>query len=658
MLRTASRSVLIIGAVCILFATALYIDLHPYLRGGFGWRWFHEAAPGTRTAALAAAVTVYITGAWALLRWTQRGVWALVWALVGSVTLALGVVWLKQPNIGYELFIRTASMVATGPHHAAATLELDRATLINWTDFATTFDPETETVSRHVIQSPPGLPLLHEGVTGLLAQFPALARQMALPLIVYQCNNYALLAYSHAEWASAWVGMLMPLWAALTVFPVYGVARRLGAPAREAALWWALVPIGAAFAGSWNTVYPLLAITAFYVFLRGLGGEITPAQVPLPEGEGFRVRAMVAAGFLVGVLTFLNFAPIPVIGVFGFYTLLHTFAHARANEMNLAPAIQRGLRRAVVIGAWFGVGFALPWVAWMLYGGEAPWALLGASFGVHLDLERPYLPWVLLHTYDWALFAGLPLVLGSLLLLRVPNTGIRRMAWALWLSVLVLAVSGVARGETARVWSFFTPFVVIVAAALVHENRGAWTVLTVAHAAMFLALTSTWVVFGAEEMQPPPAQPQNLPSPQQLPLNANFDDEIALQSWGYARGISQTSPLPFAYYVVIEWQAQQPVTQPYWISGLFVAPDGSPVGETIVQQPQATRYPMTCWRDGERVRDVVALFVDPEQPLSPGDYWLSVAVFADEDRPEERLPVTLPDGTTDTQVGIGPITIP
>lgn len=645
------RRLHILSAASILFALALYIDLHPYLRGGFGWRWFHEPAPILRTLALTAAVIAYIAGAYALLRWTRRGVWALVWALAGSVVLALGVTWLKQPNIGYELFIRTASMVATGPHHAAAALDLKAETLRDWTSLAQNFDPETESVSRHVVQSPPGLPLLYEGVTNALAQFPALARQMALPLMLYQCHNYALLAYSNAEWASAWVGMLMPLWAALTVFPVYGVARRLDVPAREAALWWALVPVAAAFAGSWNTVYPLLAVTAFYVFVVGLHAECGGLQhetggdraLPCP-----RPLPIAGAGVIVGVLTFLNFAPVPVVGVFGFYTLLHMFTHPRMAQY--PPA--RRLQRAVIVGVWFGAGLLAPWLAWMRFGGESPLAMLSASFGIHLGLERPYAPWVFLHTYDWVLFAGLPLALASLLLLRRPNTGARRLAWALWLSVLVLAVSGMARGETARVWSFFTPFVLIAAAGLVRDNRGGWTALTAAHAAMFLALTSTWIVFGAEEM-PPPAEKEMFARAVFGGAPVQFGASITLVSWD---GHYNSTPDGDSVVVWLNWQAAQRMTTPYWFAALLVAPDGAPVGEAVIWQGQQTNYPTTCWQPGEQVVDPFSVPLPAAAP--PGDYWLSLAVFADEARPQDRLPVMLPDGTTDTQVGLGPITVP
>jgi hypothetical protein len=207
----------------------------------------------------------------------------------------------------------------------------------------------------------------------------------------------------------------------------------------------------------------------------------------------------------------------------------------------------------------------------------------------------------------------------------------------------------VARGETARVWSFFTPFVVLAAAALVRHDRGGWTVLTVASAAMFLALTSTWIVFGAEEMKPP-AEKIMYARAVLGGAPVSFDDKMTLASWdGHRAG---TADVVFW----LNWQANQRMTTPYWFSALLVAPDGAPVGETMIWQGQATNYPTTCWQPGEQVIEPVLVPLPADAP--PGDYWLSLAVFADEDHPEDRLPVMLPDGTTDTQVGLGPVTVP
>jgi hypothetical protein len=641
-----NRLFTIMAGACVVYALALYFDLHPFLRGGFGWRWDHDPAPVYRTVLLATLLTGYIAGAYALLRWTERGLYAVLWAIAGSVTLALAVIYVKHGQIGYELFVRTVSMVSTGPHHAAAHLDLNADTLRNWTELARTFDPENELISRHVIQAPPGLPMLHEGANTLFAAMPGVARLLHLAVLPYQCNNYALLNYTPAEWASAWVGMLMPLWAALTALPLYAVARRLGLPPRQAVLWWPLVLMPAAFAGSWNTVYPLLTMIAFYLYAVGL-------EHHWPQ----RAAWVLGAGCICGVLTFLNFAPVPVVMVFGFYGILlagesvQVVGRARFDKRGMVRYLTfAGLRRAVVIGLWYTLGLALPWLAWLAFGGETPLEILVASFDVHLELERPYLPWVFLHVYDWALFAGVPLVIASVPLLRHPHPAAQRLAWALWLSVIVLTVSGVARAETARVWSFFTPFALLAAVSFVVANRRLWVVLSAATAGLFLAIAPTWQVFDAAS-QPARPEPIRYVLPMFSSTRIDFDGRMVLTEWDIINYIQDNRVL-----IWFQWEATQPMTTPYWFSALLVGPDGAPVGESVIWQGQQTHYPTTCWQVGEGVIDNVTLTIP--QNAEPGDYWLSLAAFADEAAPMERLPVTLPDGTQDTQVGLGPIPLP
>ncbi len=86
----SSTLITIIAGVCAVFALALYIDLHPFLRGGFGWRWQHDPASLWRTLLLTGLMVGYIAGAYALLRWTERGLYTVLWAVAGSIALALG----------------------------------------------------------------------------------------------------------------------------------------------------------------------------------------------------------------------------------------------------------------------------------------------------------------------------------------------------------------------------------------------------------------------------------------------------------------------------------------------------------------------------------------------------------------------------------------
>jgi hypothetical protein len=290
-----------------------------------------------------------------------------------------------------------------------------------------------------------------------------------------------------------------------------------------------------------------------------------------------------------------------------------------------------------------------------------PFDLLSVAMNAHLALDRPYLPWLWLHFWEWALFTGIPFVLLWLLAAwrhrhNRPTKG-PILPVALLFTLAVILLSGTARGETGRVWLFFAPFVLIAAAEAFprcgeHESSRkspphSWLAIAVGQAAILLALALAWAVIDAPDIQPRPKSPGGLATTR--PANATFDGLFHLASW-------DASADGEAITLRLDWQGVTPMTTPYWFSALLVSPDGAPVSDSVVWQPLETRYPTTCWMPGEAVGDSITLML-PEDAAS-GDWWISLATFADVENPEIRLPVTLPDGTQDTQVGLGPVSVP
>lgn len=623
-MRALSRPWLILLALSLGVALLLLVDAVPLLRGGFGWQWPYDPVSPVRVVPLLAAMAVYVAGAWALLRHRQQTRWLLIWSFAGVVALSLAGLWLRADDVVYELFIRTASGVTTGQHLAGAEIDWSDPAWLNWPQTVEPFVGR----SGHIVLSGPALPLWYGALNTALDQVPAVTDPLHRALIVYQCRNYALLAYSPAQWTSAWFGMLMPVWAGLAVILLHAITRRLvdddGQAARLAVAWWPLVPALVLFTPTWNTVYPLGALVAFWLLLRGLQG-----------GAGW----LVASGLVAGLLIFANFSMVPLLGLFGFYTLLHDLWLRR-----------RGLRRPIVAGLWFGLGLAAPWVMYWLLSGLSPLDLLDHAMANHLILDRPYLPWLWLHSWEWALLTGLPLIALWLVwaLRRKPDNG-GVLALALLLTMLVLVISGTARGETGRVWLFFAPFVLISAAASLNRERAArgWLLISTGQAALLVAVAGTWLLINAPDMNPPPQTPG--PVTVAHAAQATFGEDFRLVGWEAQAADDHLT-------LHLNWQPLRQMTTPYWFAALLVAPDGSLPQDTTVWQALDTRYPTTCWQPGEIVGEVVRLPL-PDQPM-PGEWWISLAAFADESQLEQRLAVSLPEGTTDDQIGLGPVHIP
>lgn len=608
----------LITLVSLMLALVLGFDLVPFLRGGYGWQWPYAPESLTRVLPFVFAALVYLTGAW-LLSGRSRGV--VVWSFVGAVALPLAALLVRSDDMLFALFARTVSGQTTGQHLAGATIDWS-----NWLNWPQTVAPFAGR-SGHIVLSGPGLPLWYATLNATLDSVPALADPLQRALVPWACRNYDLLAYTPGQWASAWFGMLMPVWAALAVGPLFAVCKRLaGEPAaRLAASWWPLVPALVLFAPTWNTVYPLLALIAFGWLLRGLESA---------RSGGW----LIAAGLLSGLLTFANFSLLPLLGFFGCYTLLNDLWVER-----------RRWQRPVLAGVWFGAGLIVPWLIYGLASGLTPFDLLSFAMSNHLILDRPYLPWLWLHSWEWALLTGIPLIALWLLATIRPDKR-EPLAPALALTLLILILSGTARGETGRVWLFFAPFALISAATwltrLADNTRRAWLVVSAGQLALLLALLTTWDVINAPDMLPPPTPPGSVIAGR--PAGATIANTFRLAGWDAQ--VQQNS-----ITLALNWEPLKAVTTPYWFAALLVAPDGSTPQEPVVWQALDTRYPTTCWQPGQIVGDTIDLPL-PGNAQS-GDWWISLSLFGDRDDPENRLMVALPDGATDNQLGLGPVTV-
>lgn len=628
-MRALPRSLLVVLVGSLLLALILLFDGVPFLRGGFGWQWPYDPVAIVRALPLAAAAGIYTAGAWWLIRRARRSSLLLVWSFMGVVALSIAVLWLRADDALYELFVRTASGVTTGQHMTGAEIDWSGDA---WLDWSQTVEPFVGR-SVHVVLSGPALPLAYGALNAALEQAPALTAPLQRALLYYQCRNYDLLAYSPAEWASAWFGMLMPVWAALAVFPLYATARRLVGTegARLAAGWWPLVPALVLFMPTWNTFYPVLALIAFWMLLRGLAG-----------GVGW----LIASGLVCGLLTFANFSLVPLLGLFGFYALLHTFWR------------RQRWHQPVIAGLWFAAGLSIIWLAYWLAGGQTPLDLLHDAMAHHLALDRPYVPWLWLHFWDWALLTGVPAIALWLIFVarRRLQSGVDVLAWALLLTMLTLLLSGTARGETGRVWLFFAPFVLICAAGQVTQGwRGIWgevndaanwLAVTIGQAALLVVVSATWLLISAPDMSPPPGAPGAVLADR--PAEANFEGQFRLVGWDAQQTGDQVE-------LRLNWQPTQQMTVPYWFAALLVAPDGSLPQDSVVWQALDTNYPTTCWQPGEIVGDTIRLPLPAD--AQAGEWWISLSAFADSRQPEQRLPVLLADGTADDQVGLGPVLV-
>lgn len=634
-----SRALKVIWALTLAVAAVLAFDLVPWLRGDAPWVpddgqwvWQHEAPRWLWLIPAEAGLAVYVGGAFYLLNRAPASrrypVGLILWAFGGIVLLTLLLMNLENS----PLFLLLVRLTTQGHFHAASAEINDLAeTLRHWPDF-TAYLYRTTNQSNGVVLSPPGLAMVYYAATRTLEQVPPVARGLAGVTRQMQCQNLAMAAWSDAQWSSAWLQMLMPFWSALSVAPLYRLGMMLfdQQRARWAVAVWVLVPGLIFFQPRFNVFYPLLALVMLVCLWRGLssgrGGPVTLAGFVLSVGLFFNL-SLAPLGLLAGLI------------VIGEHIRLHRGLFAIARDLAL-----------------FGAGVASVWLVYWLLSGQSPMAIYDASMAQHYKLNRPYLPWLIQHPLDMALFAGLPLMgfaAWRALRLRHLRRGNASRAdvliGAAVLTLVIIVLSGTGRGETGRVWLFFAPIWALMAADILVTLAPRDRIISLALQAVYL-LAIVAFLRGADHANfTKPVRVADAATGPTYPVLARFErgeDRLTLVGLDVAAQ-------PDAVALAFHWRADAPITDTYVLTLVSVAPDGS-TPPSYQWNPREWDFPPSCWAPGQTFVDRVT--VPLGDAAQSGNWLFSLSILDAFTRDPMR--VTLPDGTIDTQVGIGPVPVP
>jgi hypothetical protein len=611
-----------ITGLTLLFLVAVALNLSPYLRGPDEWRWAY-AIPGRPARHVIPALTlltyVVVTLFWgARLAKAERPSRRAVWAFLALVWLAVSVIQAsllaaESPDILRPLFYRTVSAGASGVFSVGSTVG-DAA------DFLRRYPELMPTFPVHPQRYPPGLPLLFYLARRPMEALPGLSDTIGFRLRLYQCHDLNLMRLSNATIATAALQMALPLLSGLVVFPLYGLARRIGG--RRTAVWtvalYPLVPSFALWSARWDQFYPLLAVTAWYLFHVGLTQS--------------RRSALLAAGVVLSCASLLSFGLLAILMPMGFWALFWL----------LANRDDRHWGQLLMDALIFGAGLAFLWVLYQLAFGTGFTGIWRVSMRYHLGLTRSYWTWLGYHLYDFFSFLGLPLgllfLVASLMAVRDLRGGrrVQALPLAVGLGLLLLDLSGTARGEVARVWLFLTPFATLAAACGLSQlyHRRHLALIATLLAAQLLTFNAFLRVVTTGVTDPPARERVFAPPPIAHPLEAQAGDQILLL--GY-----DITPQPIrpgeTLHLTLYWQALAPMRRAYHVFTHLLGPEDQQAGQQD-NMPLGGAAPTTCWVPGEVIADPYEIVVGSE--VAPGEYTLETGFYLLETG--QRLPTSGP----------------
>jgi hypothetical protein len=626
-----SRAVTALWLLTIAFCVSLVLDLIPLLRGDmpglttqFDWVWTYDLPRWGWVIPCILGLAIYVIGALYLLEYEPESKYPLrliLWAFVGAALIPILLMTLEGQPL-FLLFTRSASYLTGGYQESAAMISDVGSTLRQWPQFMANYRVSIHNVGGLAL-SPPGIPALYYVSGKILDAVPALTHPLAMLLRPLECQNEGIMGWTDGQLASAWIQMAMPLWAALAVAPLYRLANTLfnRQTARWAVVLWPLLPTIDMFTPRFNSFYPLITLLLLLALWRGLDRN--------------SILWIAVAGFITSVGIFLNLTLTPL----GLLAGLTIIGHAWMTKSGVVKLI----RNLVV----YGIGSASIWVIYWLLTGISPLAVIQLGMAFNAQILRPYLPWLLMHPYDMFLFVGLPIAALSLWrIVRTRKLDNRADVFAVvsGLTLLILVLSGTARGETGRVWSFFAPLWIVLAANLWQRLRQNERVTLFGVQALYLLCIAAVLHVNFTSLTVP-VTATTADHAAGFPIKAKFvhgQDAITLVGFDFDQS-------PNTLTLHLHWRADSFVSRPYYLSLVTIPPDRS-YRPGYTWYPLDKAYPPSCWRPGQEFIDDVAVSLG-DKPQTGG--WLFSIAITDfwAKQPMDVV------GDTTAQVGIGPIQV-
>jgi len=309
----------------------------------------------------------------------------------------------------------------------------------------------------HISTHPPGPTLFYyfqrrawESMPGLATSFAAITENS----LTYAAESRAELEQgilnrplTHIELATLYSSILI-LWLAVAfgVVPLFFWATDLFNPgvAVAAVGLYALMPSLLLFNPMTDQLYVPLALGLLATYHLGLARR--------DQGQ------LIFAGVLTWIALQFTLAFLVILFLFAIYVGLEMYFEKRVRDILTLLAWPFGAFVAMIV-----VCFAARYNCLLV------WKLCLAN-NAHFNTDRTYLPWLIFNPIDFALFVGVPV---ALFFARGVGRAIMkkrydppwRFVMALSATLVIVNVSGINRGEVARLWMFLMPMAALVAAS-------------------------------------------------------------------------------------------------------------------------------------------------------------------------------------------------
>lgn len=404
-----------------LTLSALVLLHVPYLNGADHWQWEWRRVPAVRWYSVMLLCAVPVAGAVLLRRYRKSLLISLLLLMLGSLTMKLGSAAALSPPLGAE---HIEQIVRS---REATSYFIDAAALSNYPGWFAAYDEVLPNTGLHTRSKPPG------------------------PLLYWTIFVQAL---GYNERAAIAGGVLLAVLATLSVPATWWVVRLLsgdGDAGFIAAVLLALCPGCVLFFPMFDPIYIVLSCAMIGVW------HLTVTR-----------DTYILAGAFGTVLFTVTMIAYPLLALGLFMLLFGLLGPPRAFSRNLLVTVRQGAIALVVVTfAYLTLWFFTSYDPIATF--DAAWHNQHRFLAQH-ESERVWPATILWDLADFALGAAwLPAIVAVMYLFRTmrtddPARGQRALVTLCLLQPLVVALTGLVQSETARVWAFMLPLLLLPAA--------------------------------------------------------------------------------------------------------------------------------------------------------------------------------------------------
>jgi len=328
----------------------------------------------------------------------------------------------------------------------------------NLSDFLRNYNQTMLHFVYHAKAHPPGAILLFFFIKQLLSFFPSVVtfanhfnpNHSDIKLL---WNTLSPLDRTTAIFSSFFI----PFLSTISLVPLYSSAKILyGTKVATRSLFlFSLVPTIVFFIPINDCFLHIFSITAFFFLVKALQTK--------------RFLWLLLSGFVLFLGAFFNLSLLPIGILFTIFFFLSVYQHHKKPLLKIAKG-----------GIFFALGFLLlPLFLLIVF--HFNFLQVTQTIMKHVpDIHtRSYTIWIFYNLYDFFVFSGIPITIIFLTEIKQLSqnnllkqiTKIDPLFLAFLLMILILNFSGSVRGETGRLWSPYTPFLILLVTNVITTKK-------------------------------------------------------------------------------------------------------------------------------------------------------------------------------------------